>query len=195
MVRRGASRVQELILFDNPNIKQRGLDALKIACTARHKVRVSSTEADSWEVLDDVALVTSDGNTTVALGEDPLPLLDAQESAAAPKGLYVAVAYASTPRHVDGRPVAGSRALNGRRVVEGQAWEPKFRPRDTLGKRDNILALRHHRRDIAVATAGRDDAGDAAGAELQASSAEVGAEPEPEPEPEQEPEEVEVEEY
>ena len=48
--------------------------------------------------------------------------------------------------------------------------------------------------DIAVATAGGDDAGDATGAELQASSAEVGAEPEPEPEPEQEPEPVEVEE-
>ena len=82
-------------------------------------------------------LAFTDGGTTIGLGEQPRPVLFADDPAAgatqpgqhAP--LYVAVAYASTPRHIDGRPVAGSRTLQGKQVLSsdarvGSAWDAKY---------------------------------------------------------------------
>ena len=86
-------------------------------------------------------LAVTDGETTVALGEQPGPVLfkdlaDDINSIAGQQHapLYVAVAYASTPRHIDGRPVAGSRTLQGRQVSQGTggnpsvpgSWDPKY---------------------------------------------------------------------
>ena len=131
---RGTSQVRELVLYDNPLITKVGLSALESACAHRRLIRTQQMlERDSRLMEAVEPLVVTDGETTVSLGEEPPPILDAVNGdAKVSKGLYVAVAYASTPRHVDGRPVAGSRTLHGQRVVEGayglkaKAWDAQY---------------------------------------------------------------------
>ena len=142
---RGTSQLQEVMLYDNKNITKVGLSALESACDHRRQLRqrdrllltnqrggTTAKEGSSGRAQDEEPLALTDGTTTVGLGEHPRPLLFADDLAGAASGsapLYVAVAYASTPRHVDGRPVAGSRTLQGRTVLSGlpgAAWDPKY---------------------------------------------------------------------